>query len=160
MTMAIAERNISSLKVETGKDSNKYLSFYLESQRYGLNILSIREIISFQIITRIPKTEKYVRGVINLRGQLITVVDLRLKFGLSPAETDRDSCVIVIDHEGLEKPIGLMVDGVSEVLDIAESDIEISSESDSAFNNEYIHGIGKHSDGIVILLNINSITTN
>lgn len=158
--MDVTEKNISSLKIQTDRSSNKYLSFYLEGQRYGLNILNVREIISFQIVTRIPKTENYVRGVINLRGQVITVVDLRLKFGLAAAEVDRDSCVVVVEHEGIDKPIGLLVDGVSEVIDIADSDIDKSSESDLALDGEYIHGIGKHDDGIMILLSVNSITNN
>ena len=125
-----------------------------------MNILNVREIISFQIITKIPKTDNYVRGIINLRGQVITVVDLRLKFGLPAAEVERDSCVVVIDHENMDKPMGLLVDGVSEVIDIEDSDIDKPSESDLAFNSEFIHGIGKHGDGIVILLTVNSITHN
>ena len=134
----------------------KYLTFNLAQVVYALEILSVKEIIGLMRITRIPRTPAYVRGIINLRGQVIPVVDLRVKFGIEPIEDTESSCIIVVQLADREKDItaGVLVDSVAEVLDMDGNCIEDTPTFGAGIETDFIQGIGKTGDRVVIILDI------
>lgn len=135
----------------------KYLTFQLAGEEYGLEILRVREIIGMMDITTVPRTPEYVMGVVNLRGKVIPVTDLRLKFGMPAAERTAQTCIIVVDVGRIE--MGIVVDSVSEVLDIAGEDIEDAPEFGPGISTEFILGMGKVSSRVIILLSITQVLT-
>jgi len=137
----------------------KYLTFALGQEEYGLEILKVREIIGYMNITSVPQTPSHVKGVINLRGQVIPVVDLRLKFGMPENGVDDQTCIIVVDIANRDKQFqtGIIVDRVSEVLDIAEQNIEPAPQFGAHVNTEFILGLGKIGDHVKILLDIDKV---
>lgn len=142
--------------VDTGNvEGGKFLTFLLQDEEYGLEILKVREIMGIMNITPVPQTPAYVKGVINLRGQVIPVVGLRLKFGLPEQEYDQKTCIIVVDVNGTL--MGIVVDTVSEVLDIPTSNIEPPPSFGSEINLEYIMGMGKVDGNVKILLEIDKV---
>lgn len=147
-----------TIKVMAEK-GGKYLSFSLAEEEYGIGILKIKEIIGMMNITVIPKTPKFVKGVINLRGKVIPVVDLRLKFGMeSIPYTDR-TCIIVVEIDGRTGTmlIGIVVDSVSEVLNVRPENIESPPTFGASLDTDYILGMAKMESGVKILLDINRI---
>ncbi len=143
-------------KKEGGKDAvGKYLTFVLFKEEYGLEILKVREIIGVMAITPVPQTPDFIKGVINLRGKVIPVVDLRLKFGMPETDYTKETCIIVVDVEGLL--MGIVVDTVSEVLDIAEANIEPPPTFGSKVRTDFILGMGKFKEKVKILLDIDKI---
>ena len=144
-----------SKKIVMKDVEGKYLTFFLSNEEYGLEILKVREIISVMEITSVPQTPDFIKGVINLRGKVIPVVDLRLKFGMPEMEYTKETCTIVVDVQGLQ--MGIVVDTVSEVLDIAESDIEPPPAFGSTIKTDFILGMGKVKGEIKILLSIEKI---
>jgi purine-binding chemotaxis protein CheW len=139
-------------KQEQSTRAGKYLTFALAEEEYGLEILKVREIISMSEITSVPKTPDYVKGVINLRGKVIPVIDLRLKFTMDEAPYTDETCIIVVDVNGIE--MGIIVDHVSEVLDIAGDDIEDAPEFGASVDINFIIGMGKANGRVTILLDI------
>ena len=137
----------------------KYLTFALGPEEYGLEILKVREIIGYMDITAVPQTPDYVKGVINLRGQVIPVIDLRAKFGMETTERTEETCIIVveIDQAGHKFSTGIVVDHVQEVLDIAGGDIEESPQFGASVNTDFILGMGKIGDSVKILLDIDMV---
>ncbi len=135
--------------------AGKYLSFFLGDEEYGLKILKVREIIGLMEITSVPQTPGFIKGVVNLRGKVIPVIDLRLKFGMEPAEYTDETCIIVVDIG--HAMMGILVDTVSEVLDIAEDQIEPSPSFGSKINTDFILGMGKIKDQVKILLEIDRV---
>lgn len=135
----------------------KYLTFGLDGEEYGLEILKVREIIGMMDITSVPRTPEFVLGVINLRGNVIPVIDLRRKFGMAPAEQTEESCIIVVDVDGME--MGILVDRVSEVLDITGEEIQPPPAFGVSVNTDFILGIGKAAGKVTILLNISRVLT-
>lgn len=138
-----------------GNRAGKFLTFYLADEEYGLEILKVREIIGMLPITRVPRTPHFLLGVINLRGKVIPVVDLRLKFGLAKAQHTEETCTIVVQAHGMD--MGIAVDKVSEVLDITAGDIEDTPSFGTEVHTEYIMGIGKTQGRVRILLDIDKI---
>lgn len=134
----------------------KYLTFLLDHEEHGLEILKVREIIGIMDITKVPQTPSFVRGVINLRGKVIPVIDLRLKFGLSPKEYDDQTCIIVVDVGML---MGIIVDTVQEVHNIPAADIEPPPQLGTHVNTSFILGMGKVKDDVKILLDIDKVVT-
>ncbi len=137
----------------------KYLTFILAGEEYGIGILKIKEIIGMMTITPIPQTPPHVKGVINLRGKVIPVIDLRLKFGMEAmGYTDR-TCIIVVEisAEAGNVRIGIVVDTVSEVLNIKGSDVENPPTFGSGMNVEFILGMAKINGGVKILLDIDKV---
>ena len=137
----------------------KYLTFALAGEEYGIGILKVKEIIGVMAITTVPQTPRYVKGVINLRGKVIPIADLRLKFGMeSMAYTDR-TCIIVVEISGADRtiPMGIVVDSVSEVLNIKGSDIEETPGFGSQLDTAFILGMAKIGGTVKILLDIDRI---
>ncbi len=139
--------------------AGKYLTFALHTEEYGLEILKVREIIGYMAITKVPRTIGYVKGVINLRGQVIPIIDLRLKFGMPSAEVTEKTCIIVVESmdEGVEKQVGVIVDSVSEVLDIAQEVMEAPPEFTGEVDSSLMMGMAKVEGKIIILLNIERV---
>jgi purine-binding chemotaxis protein CheW len=137
----------------------KYLTFALAHEEYGLEILKVREIIGYMDITAVPQTPHHVKGVINLRGQVIPVVDLRSKFGMDTAEVTEETCIIVVEITQGERNFqtGIVVDHVQEVLDILGKDIENAPQFGSSVDTDFILGMGKIGDSVKILLDINKV---
>ncbi len=137
----------------------KYLSFALANEEYGLEILKVREIIGYIDVTAVPQTPHFIKGVINLRGQVIPVVDLRAKFGMETAEVTEQTCIIVVEiTQGTRTcSTGIVVDHVQEVLDIAGSAIEEAPQFDASVNTDFILGMGKVGDSVKILLDIDRV---
>ena len=137
----------------------KYLTFALANEEYGLEILKVREIIGYMEITNVPQTPMFVKGVINLRGQVIPVVDLRLKFGMEEAEITEQSCIIVVEITQGERAFqtGIVVDHVQEVLDIKEEQIEDAPQFGSTVDTDFVSGMGKIGDDVKILLDIDKV---
>jgi len=134
----------------------KYLTFLLDREDYGVEILKVREIIGLMDITRVPQTPAFVEGVINLRGKVIPVIDLRAKFGLPRAEYNDQTCIIVVDV-GLM--MGIIVDTVNEVHDIPAGSIEPAPQFGAAVDTSFILGMGKVKDDVKILLDIDCVLT-
>ncbi len=157
MAQSVATLNqaITATIMQTGK----YLTFTLDNEGYGIGILKVKEIIGMMTITPIPRTPTFVKGVINLRGKVIPVMDLRLKFGLGEIPYTDRTCIIVaeIDSEENTVLIGIVVDAVSEVLNIPGDDIEEPPAFGTRLNTEYILGLAKTDQGVKILLNIDKV---
>lgn len=147
--------------VGTTAREGKYLTFSLEGEEYGIGILKVREIIGMMPITPVPLSPDFVKGVINLRGKVIPIVDLRRKFGMSEADYTERTCIIVVEIKGAtsQVPMGIVVDSVSEVINIKGSDIEETPSFGGNLKTEYILGIGKMDGGIKILLDIDRVLT-
>lgn len=139
--------------------AGKYLTFALGKEEYGLEILKVREIIGLMEITAVPRTPAYVRGVINLRGQVISVIDLRAKFSMQSVQQTDQTCIIVVDiqQNGRRLNTGIVVDRVSEVLSISADKIEDSPAFDSSVEIDFILGMGKIGNGVKILLDIDKV---
>ncbi len=135
--------------------AGKYLTFALGKEEYGLEILKVMEIIGIMEITSVPQVPEYVKGVINLRGKVIPVISLRLKFGMEEIEYTSETCIVVVNLNGVL--IGIIIDKVLEVLDIEQENIEPPPSSGVAGKTDYILGIGKVGEAVKILLNIDKI---
>jgi purine-binding chemotaxis protein CheW len=140
-------------------DGGKFLTFYLDQELYGLPIKKAREIIGLMEITHIPKTQNYIKGVINLRGKIIPIIDLRLKFGMPEKPYTDRTCVIVIEigfQEGRHL-VGVAVDNVAEVVNIQQSEIEPPPEYGAQIEGDFIAGVGKIKEKVVMILDIEEI---
>ncbi|WP_310572143.1 chemotaxis protein CheW [Gemmatimonas sp.] len=144
----------SDATVATQSRAGKYLTFFLASEEYGLEILKVSEIIGMQPITRVPRMPEFVRGVINLRGKVIPITDLRSKFSME-YDGSEDSCIIVVQMRGIQT--GIVVDRVSEVVAIAEADIEDAPSFGAGIRTEFLLGIGKAGGRVKLLLDIDKV---
>jgi purine-binding chemotaxis protein CheW len=147
-----------TMKVMANREG-KYLTFTLTEEEYGIGILKVKEIIGIMAITTVPRTPDYMKGVINLRGKVIPVVDLRLKFGMETMDYTERTCIIVVDIDVENKKIqmGIVVDSVSEVMNIKGGDIEDTPDFGSRLNTEYILGMAKMGGRVKILLDIDRV---
>jgi purine-binding chemotaxis protein CheW len=140
----------------------KYLTFSLKAEEYGIEIVKVKEIIGILNITKIPQTPQYIRGVINLRGKVIPVIDLRLKFGMEEAPYTKRTCIVVVDTYKKDKSnffMGIIVDSVSEVVNIRRDEIEDTPEFGVSLGNDYFLGMAKIKGDVKILLDIDRILT-
>jgi len=137
----------------------KYLTFTLAEEEYGIGILKIKEIIGMMPITTVPQTPEFVKGVINLRGKVIPVIDLRLRFGMGEIDYTERTCIIVVEIDGQvgTVQIGTVVDSVSEVLNVKGDDIEDTPTFGTKLDTEYILGMAKMEGGVKILLDIDRV---
>jgi purine-binding chemotaxis protein CheW len=147
-----------AVKVMADKEG-KYLTFTLAEEEYGIGILKIKEIIGMLPITSVPQTPDFVKGVINLRGKVIPVMDLRLRFGMMSMDYTERTCIIVVEISGQDGTIlvGIVVDAVSEVLNIKGDDIEKTPTFGTKLNTDYILGMAKMEGGVKILLDIDQV---
>ena len=157
--MADTTAQIEQVNKALMEKEGKYLTFALGAEEYGLEILKVREIMGYMEITTVPQTPAYVKGVINLRGQVIPVVDLRAKFGMETIEVTVETCIVVVEisQDNCNFSTGVVVDHVEEVLDIAGEDIEEAPQFGSDVNTDFILGMGKIGDSVKILLDIDMV---
>lgn len=146
---------VADMTIKTGK----YLTFSLESEEYGIGILKVKEIIGMLPITSVPRTPEFVKGVINLRGKVIPVIDLRSKFDMKSISYNDRTCIIVVEIDTSQSTvlIGIVVDTVSEVLNIKEDEIEETPAFGTKLDTRYILGMAKQDGGVKILLNIDKV---
>jgi len=150
----VTEKTKASVKTNLEFDG-KYLTFVLANEEYGIVITKVKEIIGMLPITRVPRTPAYICGVINLRGKIVSIVDLRLKFGMGQTKETHETVIIVVQTKLGEK--GIIVDKVSEVLNISAKDIDPVPEFGTSIDTEYILGIGKTGNTVKIILDIEKV---
>lgn len=156
-TTLTAPANAAAQKVEPR--AGKYLTFQLSAEEFAIRVLSVREIMGVQEITAVPQVAGYVKGVLNLRGKVIPVVDLRLKFGLEEAAYTPRTCIIVVQIQrgGAKLPIGVIVDAVSEVLTLQGGEIEDTPDFGNGAATPYLVGMAKVKGKVKILLDIDRV---
>jgi purine-binding chemotaxis protein CheW len=154
----LAETMDQAVKAVAGREE-KYLTFSLAEEEYGIGILKIKEIIGMMPITTVPQTPEFVKGVINLRGKVIPVIDLRLRFGMDSIDYTERTCIIVVEIDGSAGTvqIGIVVDAVSEVLNVKGEDVEDTPTFGTKLNTDYILGMAKMEGGVKILLDIDQV---
>jgi len=147
------------MSVDTIKEISQYLSFNLDTEVYALSIDKVKEVLEFTDAAKVPQTPGYMRGVINLRGNVVPVVDLKLKFGIGNTEKEVDTCVIITDVflDDETVTLGLMADAVDEVFDLDPEQIEPSPKIGSQLDTEFLTGMGKKDKGFVLILDIDRI---
>ncbi len=157
--MEAASMAMEGLSPAGGDLAGKYLTFSLGKEDYGVGILSVREIIGVMEITAVPHTPPYIKGVINLRGRVIPVLDLRLKFGMSPQGYNERTCIIVVEVQGQTAPVqvGMVVDSVSEVLNVSAGEIEPPPSLGTSSETENILGMAKIKGEVKILLDVDKV---
>ena len=140
-------------------DTNQYLTFTLDGEQYALSVHKVREVLEYTKVTKIPKTAAYMKGVINLRGQGVPVIDLRSKFGLPVKENTKDTSIIVMEVEGNDGGVvlGALADSVQEVIELEPSQIEPPPRFGTRLATEFILGMGKKDDRFIIILDIDKI---
>ncbi len=153
--MADIIENMAELEEDTLK--GRYLTFSIGNESYGIEVRYVTEIIGIQTITEIPELPEYVKGIINLRGKIIPVMDVRLRFKKEPRDYNDRTCVVVVDIGDIT--IGLIVDTVSEVITIPEQDIVDPPQMNKGFNNRYIKNIGKAGGDVKLLLDCEKLLT-
>ncbi|NDY95344.1 chemotaxis protein CheW [Wenzhouxiangella limi] len=137
-----------------GSDENQYLTFKLQSETYAFGILNVKEILEYGKITKVPMMPDFIQGVINLRGEVVPVVNLARRFGLKASEITKRTCVVIIEigAEEARHELGVMVDSVSEVLEIEDDQIRPAPGFGARIRNDFIRGMGKLNDDFVIIL--------
>ena len=139
--------------------TTQYLTFRLEEEVFALDISKVREVLDFTTITKVPRTPEFMRGVINLRGSVVPVVDMRLKFGMSKTETTVNTCIIIVEImvDGEHVILGTLADSVQEVLDLEAAQIEPAPRIGTRLRTEFIRGMGKRDTHFIIILDIDKI---
>ncbi len=143
---------VESYGDEEDTQKDKYLSFRIADEFYAIEIRYVKEIFGIQKITSVPNVREYIKGIINLRGIIIPIVDVRLRFKLTETEYDEKTCIIVVNYN--ETPIGLIVDEVSEVLNLPESKIKPPPQTNKGSKSRFIAGIGKDGEEVKMILNL------
>lgn len=157
--MAEAISSVDQAVKATTMITGKYLTFSLEKEEYGIGILKVKEIIGMMPITSVPQTPDFVKGVVNLRGKVIPVIDLRSKFDMASIPYNERTCIIVVEIDATQATvlIGIVVDTVSEVLNIKEEEIEETPAFGTKLDTRYILGMAKVEGGVKILLHIDKV---
>jgi purine-binding chemotaxis protein CheW len=144
--------------MNTSIDRSQYLTFFVGGEEYAIPILRVREIIEYSRVTRVPSTPPYIRGVINLRGSVIPVIDLAVKFGLEPAAITKTSCIVVVELSGTEQTImGVIADSVRQVVDFAQDEIEAAPSFGIHGRVDFLLGMGLMGDAFVLMLDIDKV---
>jgi len=146
------------LEIEEDTQKGKYLTFLLDKEVYAIEIKFVTEIVGIQPITEIPELPAYVKGIINLRGKIISVMDVRLKFKKNPIEYNDRTCVVVVKINDV--PVGLIVDNVSEVLSIADANVVPPPDMYDGSENNYLKGIGKAGNDVKLILDCSKLMKN
>jgi purine-binding chemotaxis protein CheW len=140
-------------------ETTQYLTYKLGEEVFALDISKVREVLDFTTVTKVPRTPEFMRGVINLRGSVVPVVDLRLKFGMSATEKTVNTCVIIVEVtvDGETTVLGALADSVQEVIDLAQGQIEPAPKIGSKLNTDFIKGMGKQDERFIIILDIDKV---
>lgn len=138
---------------------NQYLTFTLNEEHYAVPVSKVREVLEYTRITKLPRTASFMKGIINLRGSGVPVIDLRLKFGMEETPIAKDTAIIVLDVEGVEGSVivGALADAVHEVVEIAADKVEPAPRFGTKLAAEFIKGVGKRDDAFIIILDIDRI---
>lgn len=147
------------MSVENITETTQYLTFRLEDEVFALDISQVREVLDFTAITKVPRTPEFMRGVINLRGSVVPVVDMRLKFGMSRTEQTVNTCIIIVEIniENERLILGALADSVQEVIELGPGQIEPAPRIGTKLNTEFIKGMGKRDEQFIIILDIDRI---
>jgi purine-binding chemotaxis protein CheW len=140
-------------------ETTQYLTFKLDDEVFALDISKIREVLDFTSITRVPRTPEFMRGVINLRGSVVPVVDLRLKFGMAKTKKTVNTCIIIteVTVDNVTTVVGALADSVQEVLDLRPDHIEPAPKIGTRLNTAFIKGMGKRDNNFIIILDIDKV---
>ncbi|HEY3308514.1 MAG TPA: chemotaxis protein CheW [Desulfuromonadaceae bacterium] len=140
-------------------EATQYLTFKLDEEVFALDVAKVREILEESSITKVPQTPDFMRGVINLRGSVVPVIDLRLKFGMSATERTVNTCIIVVEVQLEDELIvlGALADSVQEVIEMEPSQIEAAPHIGSRLNTDFIRGMGKHDNRFIMILDIDRV---
>src|SRR5579883_2521751 len=159
MASTLTAANEAAAATQIDPRAGKYLTFQLAQEEFGIRVLKVREIMGLQEITAVPQTPSHVKGVINLRGKVVPVIDLRLKFGLDAAEYTQRTCIIVTQIQGESSSVlmGIVVDGVSEVLNLSGAEIEDTPDFGDSGGSSYLLGMAKVKGKVKILLDIDRV---
>lgn len=151
--------NTSPALMEAAGEQQQYLTFMLGSEMFAIGILSIKEIIEYGRLTEVPRMPEFIRGVINLRGAVVPVIDLGTRFGKEATAVGRRTCIVIIEleHEGEQQVIGVMVDAVNEVLEIPAAEIEPPPSFGSRIRTDFIRGMGKVEGRFIIILSVGHV---
>jgi len=152
---ALQEDSFAEYEEQEDTQEGKYLTFRIGKEEYGIEIRYVTEIIGIQKVTDLPDTPEFVKGVINLRGKVIPVIDVRIRFEMPHRDYDERTCIVVVNINGTS--VGLIVDSVSEVLDIPANDIEAPPKVNKGGGSRYIQGLGKVGESVKIILNIHRL---
>jgi purine-binding chemotaxis protein CheW len=155
----LTNRKGADMSAAEAAASTQYLTFKLGDETFALDVAEVREILDFTTVTKVPRTPTFMRGVINLRGSVVPVMDLRLKFGMSATQQTVNSCIIVVEMtmEGDSIVIGVLADAVQEVIDLEPEQIEPPPRIGTKLNTEFILGMGKHNGSFMMILDIDRI---
>ena len=147
------------MTVAEKEKTTTYLTFVLGTESFAVDVRNVREVLDFTSVTRVPRMPEFMRGVINLRGSVVPVIDMRLKFGMEQATDTVDTCVIVteISLDGETTVVGALADAVKEVFDLEAGQIEPPPRIGTSLNTEFIRGMGKHDDEFIIILDIDRV---
>jgi purine-binding chemotaxis protein CheW len=156
------EAKMEDSQIQNIDNSSTFLSFQLGRELFALNVAKVLTILEMKPITKVPNSPEYLRGVINLRGNVLPVIDMRIKFGMEATEFTTNTCIIVlsVDIEGETIQLGILVDSVDSVIDIKSSEIEESPTIGTKYKVEFIQGMYRLPDGFIMLLNIDLIFSN
>ena len=140
-------------------ETTQYLTFKLEEEIFALDISKVREVLDFTPITKVPRTPEFMRGVINLRGNVVPVVDMRLKFGMTKTENTVNTCIIIaeINLDGETTVLGALADAVQEVIELESGQIAPAPKIGTRLRNDFIHGMGKQDEGFIMILDIDRV---
>jgi purine-binding chemotaxis protein CheW len=146
-------------KIKEGIGQQQYLTFCLAGEEYAINILRVKEIIEYDIVTKVPKTPAWIRGVINLRGNVVPVVDLAVKFGMEPSPLTKLSCIIIVEFEriGDQLVMGVVADSVSQVLEFGPEDVDTPPAFGTRVDVEYLLAMGKLGKKFALILDIDRV---
>ena len=147
------------MSVATITGTTQYLTYRLGEEVFALDIGKVREVLDFTTVTKVPRTPEFMRGVINLRGSVVPVVDLRLKFGMTKTEKTVNTCVIIVEVtvDGETTVLGCLADSVQEVMDLGPGHIEPAPRIGTKLNTDFIKGMGKHDERFIIILDIDKV---
>jgi len=149
------------MSVDTITEIRQYLTFKLDDEVFALDVATVREVLDFTTVTRIPRTPEFMRGVINLRGSVVPVVDLRLAFGMSATEKTVNTCIIVMEVrlDGEAAIVGALADSVEEVIDLEPDQIEAAPKLGTSIKTDFIRGMGKRDSRFLMILDIDRVFT-
>ena len=142
-----------------GSENHQYLTFKLDEEVFALGIDKVREVLDYTSVTKVPQTPEFMRGVINLRGSVVPVVDMRLKFGMAKTEKTVNTCIIIVEInlEGETTVLGALADSVQEVLDLEPHQIEPAPKIGTKLRTDFIRGMGKRDEQFIIILEIDKV---